>query len=375
MSCLAIQVVMQRLPVSKLEGHTVDKTMLNKSFNSVLGSENYQSSHKLSITFLLLTISCLIGMTLHLSSGSVTITFSSLLSGLNAQQSLVLWELRVPRLLLVMVIGAGLAVAGVALQAMFRNPLAEPGLIGVSSSAALGAVFMIVLGSYFAQEVQFWQIGLVAFLSAALATWFIYKLATHYGKTDVALMLLAGVAVNAIAGAATQLLISVSDDNQLRTVTFWMMGSFANVNWLSVMIVSAITMVISLLLWRLAKPLNAFMLGENVCLHMGYDPSRIKWQVMWGTALMVAMAVATVGVIGFVGLVVPHIVRLAIGSEHRRLIPMSALTGAVLLVYADWVAKTVIAPSELPIGLLMALLGGPFFLMMLLKQRKGGFKL
>lgn len=325
----------------------------------------------LSITVAMLLITLLIGVVLHLGSGSVNIDVDSIQQGLNPQQSLVLWELRVPRLLLVMVVGAGLAVSGVVLQAMFRNPLAEPGLIGVSSSAALGAVFVIVLGSFFWQEIHFWQLGIVAFMSAGLATLFIYSLATHFGKTDVALMLLAGVAINAVAGAATQLLISVSDDSQLRSVTFWMMGSFANVDWYAVMVVTMLTLIISLIFWRLAKPLNAFMLGENICMHMGYDPAKIKWQVMWGSALMVGGAVATVGVIGFVGLVVPHIVRLATGSDHRRLIPLSALAGAVLLVFADWIAKTMIAPSELPIGLLMALLGGPFFLIMLLQQRKG----
>jgi len=322
----------------------------------------------------LLVLLLFVGALLHLLSGSLPIDLSALLHGLSSQQSTVLWELRLPRLILVMVVGAGLAVAGVALQAMFRNPLAEPGLIGVSSSAALGAVFVIVLGSYFWHDIQFWQMGLVAFISAALATFFIYAIATKYGKTDVALMLLAGVAINAIAGAATQLLISISDDSQLRSVTFWMMGSFANVDWPSVIMVSFITLVITLLLWRLAKPLNAYMLGENICLHMGFNAKHIKWQVMWGTAFMVGISVATVGVIGFVGLVVPHIVRLWVGSDHRRLIPLSALAGAILLVFADWVAKTLISPAELPIGLLMALLGGPFFLAMLLKQRKGWIK-
>ena len=316
----------------------------------------------------------IVGALLHVFSGSIAISLSSIVNGLDAQQALVMWELRLPRLLLVMVVGAGLAVSGVALQAMFRNPLAEPGLIGVSSSAALGAVFVMVLGSHFWHEVHYWQLGLVAFISAALATLFIYSIATRLGKTDVALMLLAGVAINAIAGAATQLLISVSDDNQLRSVTFWMMGSFANVDWIAVIIVSLVTFIISVLMWRLAKPLNAFMLGENICMHMGYDPAKLKWQVMWGTAFMVGISVATVGVIGFVGLVVPHIVRLWVGSDHRRLIPLSALAGAILLVFADWVAKTLISPAELPIGLLMALLGGPFFLAMLLKQRKGWIK-
>ncbi|BCN94063.1 hemin ABC transporter permease [Thiomicrorhabdus immobilis] len=312
----------------------------------------------------------ILGLVLHISSGSIAIGWHDYQQGLSAQQSLVLWQIRLPRLLVVAIVGAGLAVAGVALQALFRNPLAEPGLIGVSSSAALGAVFMIVLGSALFESISYWQLSVAAFASAGLATWFIYALASRYGKTDVALMLLAGVAINAIAGASTQLLISVSNDLQMRSVIFWMMGSFANVSWSSVAIVFSVTLLTSIALWRLARPLNAFMLGENISLHMGFDARRIKWQIMWGTALMVGVAVATVGVIGFVGLIVPHIVRLWVGSDHRQLIPLSALAGGSLLVFADWVAKTLIAPAELPIGLFMALLGGPFFLMMLLKQRK-----
>lgn len=313
----------------------------------------------------------LLAVYLHLTSGSMQIDWSSVFQGQSQQQHLVLWELRLPRLLLVGVVGMGLAVAGVALQALFRNPLAEPGLIGVSSSAAFGAVFVIVLGSVVWGEVAAWHLSVAALGAAILSTLFIYRIATRYGKTDVAMMLLAGVAVNAIAGASSQLLISISDDTQLRTVTFWMMGSFANVDWTAVMMLSVVVGLVSFAFWRLAKPLNAFMLGENVSLHMGFDPKQVKWKIMWGSALMVGVAVATVGVIGFVGLIVPHIIRLLVGANHKYVIPLSALFGATLLIFADWFAKTIIAPSELPIGLFMALLGGPFFLMMLFNQRKG----
>lgn len=320
---------------------------------------------------LLIAMLLLLAVHLHLTSGTMLIDWTTIVAGLNPQQQLVFWELRLPRVLLVAVVGMGLAVAGVALQALFRNPLAEPGLIGVSSSAAFGAVFVIVLGSAIWDEVAAWQLSLAALGAAILSTLFIYKIATRYGRTDVAMMLLAGVAVNAIAGASSQLLISISDDAQLRTVTFWMMGSFANVDWLSVATLSLVIALVTVLFWRMSKPLNAFMLGENVSLHMGFDPKQLKWKIMWGSALMVGVAVATVGVIGFVGLIVPHIIRLLVGSNHRYMIPLSALLGATLLLFADWFAKTIIAPSELPIGLFMALLGGPFFLMMLFNQRKG----
>jgi iron complex transport system permease protein len=309
-------------------------------------------------------------MLLSLFSGDMSLSAWDLLAGLSPQQSLILWEIRLPRTLMTAIVGAGLAISGVALQALFRNPLAEPGLIGVSSSAAFGAVLVIVLGGVVWQDVSVWQMSLSAFIAAALSTALLYSIATRNGHTDVALMLLAGVAFNAVAGALTQLLITFSDDSQLRSVLFWMMGSFANLSWASVGIVLSLVLVSLIGLWRLVKPMNAFVLGENVCIQMGYEPKWFKWQVMGFSALMVGAAVSVVGVIGFVGLVVPHIMRLLIGSDHRLVLPLSALAGAILLVVADLFARQILYPAELPIGLLMALLGGPFFLMLLLNKRR-----
>jgi len=319
---------------------------------------------------LLLSFLLVISMLLSLSVGGMSFSLSELFSGLSPQQSLILWEIRLPRTLMAAIVGAGLAISGVALQALFRNPLAEPGLIGVSSSAAFGAVFVIVLGGAIWQEVSVWQMSLTAFAAAALSTALLYSIATRNGHTDVALMLLTGVAFNAIAGALTQLLITFSDDTQLRSVLFWMMGSFANLSWASVTIVLSLVLVSLIGLWRLVKPMNAFVLGENVCLQMGYEPKWFKWQVMGFSALMVGAAVSVVGVIGFVGLVVPHIMRLWVGSDHRMVLPLSALAGAILLVVSDVFARQILYPAELPIGLLMALLGGPFFLMLLLNRRR-----
>lgn len=330
-------------------------------------SLNWQKGSRL---MLLLTLLLVISMLLSLSFGGMSFSLSDLLSGLSPQQSLILWEIRLPRTLMAAIVGAGLAISGVALQALFRNPLAEPGLIGVSSSAAFGAVFVIVLGGVIWQDVSVWQMSLSAFLAAALSTALLYSIATRNGHTDVALMLLTGVAFNAIAGALTQLLITFSDDTQLRSVLFWMMGSFANLSWVSVTMVLSMVLVSLIGLWRLVKPMNAFVLGENVCLQMGYEPKWFKWQVMGFSALMVGAAVSVVGVIGFVGLVVPHIMRLWVGSDHRLVLPLSALAGAILLVVSDLFARQILYPAELPIGLLMALLGGPFFLMLLLNRRR-----
>ncbi|WP_243755224.1 iron ABC transporter permease [Thiomicrorhabdus sp. 6S3-12] len=308
----------------------------------------------------------------HLFVGHSSLNWNSLLTeGVSSQQWFILQEFRLPRVLMAIIVGAGLAVAGVALQALFRNPLAEPGLIGVASSSAFGAVAIMVLGGWLWQQVALWQIGFFAFASGLLATLLIYRLATKSGQTDIALMLLAGVAVNAIMGAATQLLLSVADLVQLRTVTFWLMGSLVNLSWPSVVGVSTVVLFCTAVLWRLVRAMNAFVLGENSARYMGYDTGRFKWQVMIFSALMVSSAVSVVGVIGFVGLVVPHIVRLWVGSDHRLVLPLSALGGAILLVLADWLARVLLHPLELPIGLLMALIGAPFFLMMLLKQRRG----
>ncbi|MCF6254423.1 MAG: iron ABC transporter permease, partial [Thiomicrorhabdus sp.] len=292
-------------------------------------------SPRLSSPILLLLLLLALVMSLSLMIGGFSFYPSEFIAGLSAQQVFILWEIRLPRILLAAVIGAGLAISGVALQALFRNPLAEPGLIGVSSSAAFGAVFVIVLGGALWQEVAAWQISVAAFLMASLSTLMLYRIATRYGHTDVALMLLAGVAFNAIFGALTQLLIVFSDDTQLRSALFWMMGSLANLSWFSVGLVSVCVLIATLALWRLVNSMNAFLLGENVSLQMGYDPKWFKWQVMGLSALIVGVSVSMVGVIGFVGLVVPHMIRLWVGADHRLVLPLSALGGAVLLVSAD----------------------------------------
>lgn len=320
----------------------------------------------------ILSTALLLAAGLSLQSGSVALDWQDIWTGLSERQSLVVWEIRLPRIVMAALVGAGLAVAGVSLQALFRNPLAEPGLIGVSSSAALGAVLVIVLGGVLWGEVQSWQMSLAAFVMAAAATVVIYLIATRKGHTDVALMLLAGVAINAVAGALTGLLITVSSDVQLRSVMFWMMGSFSGVSWQGVSLMGVVGLIVLARLLSLSRALNALLLGEQNCLHMGYALQSLKWQIMGLSAVLVGISVSLVGVIGFVGLMVPHMVRLWVGPDHRMLIPLSALGGAVLLVLADWLAKSVMQPAELPIGLLMALLGGPFFLMMLLKRRGVG---
>lgn len=318
------------------------------------------------IKLTLLALGVVLAMGLHLNSGVMQFNWLALTN----RETMVLYELRLPRLLMVAVTGAGLAVAGVALQVLLRNPLAEPGLIGVSSSAALGAVAMMALGGWLWHAPAYWQIALAAFIMAMASSAFIYNIASYQGRTDVALMLLAGVAINAVAAALTQFFIFVADDTQLRTMTFWMMGSFANVSWQAISISGLVILSMIVWLWARAQALNLLTLGENTCLHLGFDPQRLKFQVIVATSLMVALAVASVGVIGFVGLIVPHIMRLWCGTNIRWLLPSSALAGALLLLLADWLGKTILSPAELPVGLFMALLGGPFFLLLLLRSKR-----
>lgn len=285
----------------------------------------------------------------------------------------VLVDLRLPRALLAVLVGAALAMGGAALQGLFRNPLADPGLIGVSAGAALAAVAVIVLGgsvlSGWVAVTGVWALPIAAFLGAAFTTWLVFRVATRSGITPVATLLLAGIAINALAGAATGVLIYLADDQQLRTLTFWSMGSLARGEWPQLAMAFSMFGVAVVLLPRAAGGLNAMLLGENVCTHLGYDLKRLKVLIVVAVAAMVGSAVALAGTIGFIGLVVPHLLRMVIGADHRYLLPASALGGALLLLLADMAARTMVAPAELPIGLLTALLGGPFFLWMLLRMR------
>jgi iron complex transport system permease protein len=284
-------------------------------------------------------------------------------------------SIRLPRLVLGLMVGASLAISGATLQALFRNPLADPGLIGVSSGAALGAVSWIVMGSVFSLLLPWdWldSLGLpvMAFVGAMIMAVTVFRLASSSGRVSVVTLLLAGIACNAIAGAVIGLFTYLADDAQLRTLTFWSMGSLAAGGW-AVTWLPLVSMFVGVaLLLRSGRMLNAMLLGEDDAAFLGHDVEKIKRRSIWLTAWVVANAVCLTGGIGFVGLVVPHLCRLAVGPDHRRLLPLATVCGAILLVVADVIARTIVAPSELPIGILTACLGGPIFLAMLLKQRR-----
>ena len=286
---------------------------------------------------------------------------------------LVLWDIRLPRLLLGILTGAVLAVSGALLQGLFRNPLADPGLIGVSSGAALAAVAVIVLGSSglagWTAMAGSWALPIAAFLGGTVTTLLAWNIARRQGQTSVAVLLLAGIAINAIAGAGTGLLTFHADDSALRSLTFWTMGSLAHARWEDLWLAGPWMLVTLVIAPLLARPLDAFLLGEPVAGHLGYSTDWLKRAAIMLSALGVGAAVAATGLIGFVGLVVPHLMRQLLGAGHRLLLPACALGGGALLVLADCLARVVVAPAELPIGLVMALLGGPFFLVLLMRNR------
>lgn len=282
---------------------------------------------------------------------------------------LVFFNIRLPRLLLGVAAGAGLGLAGALMQGLFRNPLADPGLIGVSSGAALAAGVAIVLGaSWFPdlpRSLGSWTLVLMAFGGGLVVTLLIHTLARGDGGTRVGLMLLAGIAVNALAGAGLGLLSFLANDEQLRSLQFWLLGSLGGARWSAVALVVGLTALGGVIGLRLRHPLNAMALGEAQAVLLGVPVERVKGQVIGVTALVVGAVTATTGIIGFIGLVAPHMVRLVAGPDHRWVLPGSALLGASLVLLADAVARTVAAPAELPLGVLTALVGVPFFLILL----------
>lgn len=304
--------------------------------------------------------------------------FSPLLAGDASADSFaaaqIVWNIRLPRVLLAAIAGAGLALAGCALQGLFRNPLADPGLIGVASGAALFAAAAIVFAPFLvgpiSRSLGLFILPVAAFAGSLLAASVIFKLAQHEGRTAVLMMLLAGIAINAICGAGIGLLVYVASDEQLRSITMWTLGSLAAASWPVVAVTSCALAIGCVAVLRQRAALDALCLGEDNAAQMGIDLQRTKRVVVLATTLMVAACVAFTGIIGFVGLVAPHMVRLLAGPGQRLLMPASACLGAAIMVTADLLARTLAAPAEIPIGVITALLGAPLFLGLLARQRQ-----
>lgn len=290
----------------------------------------------------------------------------------NSQEQLIIEIIRLPRVFLSVIVGALLASCGALLQGLFRNPLADPALIGVSAGASVGASTMIVFGSIWATNgilLGLPAISFAAFIGALITSVIIFRLATGRRGTSVATMLLAGIAISAMAGAATNLLSYIADNDMLRRISLWQMGNLDGATWEHVSICAGMALVLGLLIPRESTSLNAMLLGESEARHLGIDVEWLKRRLIIYSALGVAISVAVAGVIAFVGLMIPHLVRILVGPDHRALIPLSAMAGAILLVAADTLARVVVAPAELPVGVVTALLGAPFFLWLLIVQK------
>jgi len=284
----------------------------------------------------------------------------------------VLWQIRFPRVALAIVVGGALGCAGAAMQGTFSNPLAEPGVVGVSSGAVVGAVVTIVAGL---SVLGAWTLAAAAFVGGLVTVAIVYAASRSGGRTEVVTLVLTGIAVNAFAGALIGLLTFFSTDAELRSITFWTLGSVAQATWGKVAVVAPLALVGIVLACRRARALDLLSLGERPARHLGVDVERLRRTMLAVIAVLTAAAVAVSGIILFVGLVVPHLVRMVAGPGHRLLLPASALAGAGVLVVADLLARTVAAPAEVPLGVLTALVGSPFFFWQLrrTRARQGGW--
>lgn len=278
-----------------------------------------------------------------------------------------LWIVRFPRIAMALAVGAALAVAGAVMQAIFGNPLAEPGVVGVSSGGALGAAIAIVLG---ATALGTGTIAIFAFLGGLGATLLVYAVSRANGRTEVVTLLLTGIAVNAFAGAGLAFLLFIADSGSREQIVFWQLGSLGGSRWSEVVIVVVVTAIGTVAAIILGRRYDLLALGERNARHLGVNVEGLRIGSIVLVALLTGVAVAFVGIIAFVGLVVPHVIRMAIGPAHRPLIVASAVGGGALLVLSDLLARSIVPGSDLPIGLLTSLIGGPFFFFLLFRQRR-----
>ena len=326
-------------------------------------------------------------MIASLATGAVSVSTVDMLMVLNRKlgwgvagdaaditTQVVLLDIRLPRLLFTVLIGASLGLSGAALQGLFRNPLVEPGIIGISSGSALGAIVVIMfissLSPAMAEQFQSYLLPFFAFLGGLMATIVTLKMSQTEGKTHITYLILAGVAIGALSGAAIGLAIFYADDAQLRSYTFWTLGDLSVASWEKLGIIAPLIGLAVVGLLAVARPLNAIALGEAEAYHSGVAVEKVKMTIVLLSALAVGTSVAFAGIIGFIGLIVPHIVRISFSSDQRLVLPASALGGACLLLLADMLARTLVAPAELPIGVITAAIGAPFFIYLLRSTQK-----
>jgi iron complex transport system permease protein len=333
-----------------------------------------------SVTVGLLALVAVIAVVASLFIGAMHLPIGEVVAALTGRategrDAQVILMLRLPRILLAVIVGSALSVSGAGLQGLFRNPLADPTLIGISSGAALGAVATILFESQVQAAIPFLAhmplVPLAGFVCGFAAMALTEGIASRRFGDSTAALILAGIAVTAMCSAGMGLLIYLSNDNQLRDIIFWTMGSLATGGWPAVFLCAPFVIVGVGLVLSIGQPLDALLLGEREAGHLGVNVTRLRRRTMVGAALAVGAAVGVSGIIGFVGLVVPHLIRLTVGPGHRTLLPASALLGITLTLIADGAARTIIAPAELPIGLVTNAVGGPFFLWLLLRHQAG----
>jgi len=345
------------------------------------GDRTRQGVATLVLLALLLLIACLIS----LGVGPTGVGLKDLWAyatghsaSLTTQERVILEAVRLPRTALGLLVGAGLAVSGAMMQGLFRNPLADPGIVGVTSGASLAAVTAIVLGGTVLSPMALffgnYFLPLMAFFGGLLNTWLLYIIAMRAGRTSTTALILSGIAIGALTAAMTGLLIFMADDRQLRDITFWSLGSLGGATFGRVSSILPFVLVVLAIMPFVARGLDALILGDAAAFHMGIPVQRLKKIVIVAVAAACGASVAVAGSIGFVGIVVPHLLRLTMGPSHRFLLPGSALGGGALLLIADSVARTVAAPAELPIGVITALFGAPIFLFLLLGRNGIGMR-
>jgi iron complex transport system permease protein len=323
---------------------------------------------------LLLPLSLLMAVSLGATSLPLSELFG--VGGDESRARMILEQIRLPRALLAAAVGAMLGICGATTQGLFRNPLADPSLIGVTAGASAGAAAMIFLAADFVALQGMLGVSIIslgAFIGGAIAVLFVYRIATGRDGTSVATMLLAGIAITAISGGFTSLIEFFADNEMLRRISLWRMGGLDGANATRVILALAFAALVIAVLPRFSTALNALLLGESEARHLGISVQKTKFAIVVVVALGVAVSVALAGTIAFVGLIVPHIIRLLIGPDHRYLLPMSAVGGASLLLMADTLSRTIVAPVELPVGLVTAFLGAPFFISLLRQRYRYGF--
>ena len=328
-----------------------------------------------------LGVALVLALLLSVATGAVAIAPAELFAMIGMgdapfteQQVAVLQVVRLPRMLVATLAGAALAVGGAAMQALFRNPLADPSLIGISSGAGLMAALAITAGSQVAVLIGAWTgfvfLPVMAFTGALITAFLVFAISRDGGRTSVPAMLLAGIGITAMAGACTGLLVYTANESQLRSITFWMLGSLGGADRTALWIMLVAVPLPAWIILRSHRQLNTLALGESQSRYLGVDPERVKRNMVLCTSIMVGATVALCGVIGFVGLVVPHILRMVGGADNRYLLVGSLLGGAVLLSIADTVSRTMAAPAEIPIGIITALCGAPVFLLLLVQRKQ-----